>query len=75
MTSARNLRIFLGGVQFHLEAQGCTFNIFTVSKKITRNGLVIPNLFFDIEKFATVLEFINQQKQQNLAIIFRMYLK
>ena len=60
MTSARNLRIFLSGVQFHLEAQGATFNVFTVSKKITRNGQVIPNFFFDTEKFATVLEFINQ---------------
>ena len=50
-------------------------NIFTVSKKITRNGILIPNFYFDSDKFATVLEFINQQKQQNLAVIFRMYLK
>jgi hypothetical protein len=63
MNSARNLRLFLSGVQFHLEAQGATFNVFTVSKKITRNGMLVPNFYFDTDKFATVLEFINQHNQ------------
>lgn len=75
MTSAKNLRIFLGGVQMHIEAQGFTLNIFSKTKRITRNNILTPNYFFDLEKFVTVVEFFNQEKKKNLAIIFRMFLK
>ena len=73
MSSAKNLRIFLSGVQMHLEAKGFRLNIYSNSQKITRNGILVPNLVYDAENFALVIEFINNYKRQNLGIISRMF--
>ena len=59
MASSKNMRILMSGVQMHLEAEGFTLNVYCPSKKITRNGISVPNFYFDVEKFAMVLEFIN----------------
>lgn len=60
MTSMKNLRLFLSGVQMHLEAKGFALNVYFPSKKITRNGMIVPNLYFEAERFAIIIEFINQ---------------
>lgn len=59
MSSAKNMRKFLGGIQLHLEAQGFRINVFPDKNKIVRNGKLLPTFYFDIDQFGMALEFVN----------------
>mgnify|MGYP006094846497 CR=1 FL=1 len=63
MSSAKNMRKFLGGIQLHLEAEGFRINVFPETNKIFRNGKLLPSFYFDMDQFGLALEFINQVKE------------
>lgn len=66
LSKAKNLRKFLGGVQFHIYLDGVRVNIFGGKNAMTYQGNPIPRFFFDLHQLDTSLVFENNETNESL---------
>ena len=57
MSSQKNFREFLGGIQINIQADGLKLNLYGEKTKMTRNKVQVPRFYFDIDKFRVSANF------------------
>ena len=75
MSSSKNLRNFLAGVQLRLESHGVKIKIFTPQRDIVVNGVLQPFLIMDLDLLGAYLNFSNLDHDEELGMSFGGYLK
>lgn len=74
MSSQKNLRGFLQGVQFCLNVKGLRINVYDDRRKIMKNDLIKPNFSFDLDNFNLRVVFYNDQMARCLRVKLEMAL-
>lgn len=75
MSSSKNLRKFLSGIQMRIDSQGFKFKVYSPQRDIVVKGVQQPFFMVDIENFGAYLHFINLDVESQLGIACGAHLK
>ena len=68
MKSAKNLRLFLNGVQLFVRCKGFKLNLYSPSRTIIKSKKVTPNFSLDVDGFGIFLNFLNDYQMSALIV-------
>lgn len=74
MSSSKNLRSFLQGIQFYMQIKGLKVNVYSPSRQVIVNKKIKPNFTLDVDGLNLCLKFINDLNNQQLLVSLNMSL-
>lgn len=75
MSSSKNLRKFLSGIQMRIDSHGIKLKVYSPQRDIVVKGVQQPFFLIDVDNFGAYLHFINIDVEKQLGIACGAHLK